>query len=673
MEEKILKIWAIAILLIIVSCGKYGYDYKDGYSEGDKDPSTILTDTAMNVADKSLYHRARIFPGLIGEQVKRIADTTVTFNMNYQNVSARDLTVRFTPLPIFSTGLYAPAGENIRIVVPSGVLGLTVQVGVHTEDLSYLSTLRRDPIIYSKQELFPGINFVKNLYGGTLWILTNNSREVPVSLHFSGAVRSPDFILGSMTPQEWIKEVESIEVPWLEIRSQRVVFSVPRSLVLDNKSASLTIDQALNAWKSIYEEDFYKWIGLEKNAVDARNRFPELPERAVLDIQLEYGLAHSGSPWVAQMDNAWYSSITNIDYILNSNVAGPSSWGVFHEIGHNYQQNFWVWNGLEEVTNNLFIWKSASRYRKLALAYHESIPQAFVEGLQYAAKYITKDMAFDAAINNTNGDYIRILPFLQIYNKAVGKNGESGWDFMPYIYNRTRNEKEPLVLDEARRDYFYRSISDFTGRDWRKFFDAWGIRLSVLAKNEIADLYPAIDKDIWTYNPLTNTGGDGPISAKEDVDNTQWSIRNKSSEEIIEEGGTNSGRAIRIIDGNNKTYWSSGFSFGIEEPPHSITFDMKKKQFIKGFYLVPRLDSKEQRPRRIEIRISSDNKNYIRLSNADLEQGYSFEMVNDAERKEFRLKNQQEMRYVQIYFRTENYSRGPVHAVAEFGAFTDID
>lgn len=663
----------LASLFILASCGKYGYDFADGYQDGDAEGSPILTDTSMYVADKSLYHRARIYPGLVGDNVKRIKDTTVTFNMDYVYVSATDLSVSVVPQPIFSTGLYAPAGENIRITVPAGVIGLTVQVGVHTDNLTGKDPLRRDPLIYTKKELFPGVNYVKNLYGGTIWLLTNNPRSEPIDLRFEGAVRSPDFILGQSNVQEWYQEVENTQVPWIEARSPRAVFSIPRAMIINYKEASMNIEDALKEWNEIYEKDFYDWMGLEKNTSNVKNKYPDLPERAVLDIQPSVGYAHSGNPWVAQMDKHWFSMFVDRNYILNPNNLGEVSWGAFHEVGHNYQQGgTWSWNGLGETTNNLFIWKTANRLNRLAIANHPAIKDAFATGLAYADRSGTKNIITDTETSTDNHPFVKILLFLQIFNQATGKNGESGWDFMPYIYKNARNTLYSFSLDEAKRDFFYRNLCEFTGQDWQRFCKAWGIQISILARNEMSALYPPIDKAIWTYNPLTNTGGTGTINPKEDIDNREWAILAKSTEEPTGEGESN-GKAIHLIDGNTATFWHSQWSAATATLPISITFQMKNNEIVKGFYFVPRQDSNGQRPKKIEIQVSRDNSNYRTLTNDDLESGYTFDMINSADRKEFRLKKQEEIRYIRIFFRENNHSNSVHHAIGEFGAFYDVD
>lgn len=300
-------LFALLAILTMNACGKYGYDFVDGYQTGDSTASPIETDTTMFVADKSLYPKARIFPGLVGDNVMRIKDTTIRMDLNFEYASAQERMVSVVPPPIFSTGLYAPAGELIRVVVPQGVIGLTIQIGVHMDNLSGKVPLRRDPIIYSVKELFPGVNYIRNLYGGTVWIRPNISRDTPVDLKIAGAVRSSDFIHDVTDAAKWRADVLKNEVPWLELRSKRVTFSVPRNAIvaLIQEGKLLDINDVLKEWNIIYEKDYYDWMGLTPNAILLKNKYPDLPERGVLDIQPSVGYGHSGNPWVATNDRGW--------------------------------------------------------------------------------------------------------------------------------------------------------------------------------------------------------------------------------------------------------------------------------------------------------------------------------------------------------------------------------
>lgn len=658
-------------LLAFASCGKYGYDFENGYNQGDSTGSEIEKDTVMFVADKSLYPRARIFPGLVGENVTRIADTTLTLDLSFEYGKTSDRKVQMVPQPIFSTGLYAPAGELIRVEVPSGLIGLTLQIGVHQDNLSGKTPLRRDAIIYTVKELFPGVNYVRNLYGGAIWVRPNISIEKPVELKIAGGVRSSDFILGTTDVSKWIADVQANDVPWLELRSKHVTFNVPRtsilSLIMEGRLQD--IDQVMKEWDEIYQKDYYDWMGFTPDAAELKNKYPNLPERGVLDIQPSAGYGHNGNPWVATNDRQWLDEWVNL-----TTISSGRSWGTYHEIGHNYQQvGTWSWSGLGETTNNLFVFNGLRRHgvKKVGGA-HPSLNGAFENGLKYAAKSTFKNQITDEQVNGDDAPFVKILPFLQIFNKAVGKNGQSGWDFMPYIYNSARNVEYSFGVDEAKRDFFYRSLCDFTGRDYVRFCNAWGIVVSAIARAEMAKKYPPLETKIWEYNPLTDQGGDKPLDPKYDFFNSSWTILEKSSEEATGEGATN-GKATAMIDGNLDTYWHSQWSGSVGVLPHTFTIDFNSSEMVKGFYLTPRSSGLGQHPRDIEIHVSTDNSTYRELTEDDLMPGYSFQMASSSARKEFRLKNAANVRFVKIYFRHTNHNGASHHAVGEFGAFYDID
>ena len=88
-----------------------------------------------------------------------------------------------------------------------------------------------------------------------------------MNLHFSGAVRSPDFILGKTNVQDWLKDVENTQVPWLEARSERVIFSIPRNMVINYKEDARNIEGALTEWNEIYEKDFYDCASNTKTTI----------------------------------------------------------------------------------------------------------------------------------------------------------------------------------------------------------------------------------------------------------------------------------------------------------------------------------------------------------------------------------------------------------------------
>jgi len=657
------------VVMALASCDKYGYDVEDGYQKGD-DSGEEVPDTDMSYVDRSLYDRARIYPGLVGDGVRRIADTTVMLDLNFKWVKTSDLRVSVTPSPLFSTGLYAAAGENIRITVPQGVVGLTVQVGAHRDNLTGKDPLRRDPILYTVKELFPGDNYIRNPYGGLIWIQAALSRTEPVPLKISNAVRTSDFIQGTSNQTTWLADVEANNVPWLELRSKRVIFTVPREYVLRYKDR-LSVDQILATWNEIYEKDYYDWMGLKPNVTgnDLKDSYPQLPERGVLDIQPSVGYAHSGFPWVAQQDMHWFLMFSSYDYFTGTINTGEGAWGAFHEIGHNYQQgSVWSWDGLGETTNNLFVFKAANRLNNPAVANHPALQNAFTKGVAYATSNDAKNFANpgDQWATSDNMPFFKLTPFLQIFNKVEGKNGEPGWDFMPFLYTRARHANTGFALNQAKIDFFYRTLCEYTGKDYFRFFNAWGIGLSTLVRREMRNTYDPIDKQIWTYNPLTNTGGEEPLGSKYDLNNSLfgWTSSYPAHASGGDGGGFPALYQFGFASGSGQ-YFHTDWSSSAPTLPFSITMDLKGVEAFKGLYYGNRDHSMTNK--RMRIYWSNTNN------------GVDWSLIGDfddlpttrAARIEIPFSQVYEARFVKVEFPEANRAGNTHVALTELGLFYD--
>lgn len=662
MKKKLLCV--AAILSIMASCGKYGYDFEDGYQEGESTGKDIERD--MDYIDKSMYDKARIYPGMVGATVHRIPDTTIYLPMNFHWIDGNDLKVSSAPGPVFSTGLYAPAGENIRIIVPEGVIGLTAQIGAHTDDLSGKDAARRSPLIYTVKELKPGENFIRNPFGGLLWVKASLSKPEEVGIKVTGAVKSPDFIHGKMTQQEWLKEVERSDVPWLELRTKRTIFTVPRALVLQHK-AELSVEQSLTFWNEIYEQDYYDWMGLTENNLEDKHAYPNFPERGVLDIHPSVGYAHSsgadGVPWVAQQDKHWFFMFANYNYIQGTLNKDEGAWGTFHEIGHNYQQGrVWSWSALGETTNNLFIFKTAERYNNAAIASHPALKHAFPAALTYALSKKEKNFNVLGDIDSDLRAFFRLTPFLQFFHKMEGRNGEPGWDFMTYLYTRARENTQIMALDQAKMDFFYRAVCDFSGRDYQRFFEVWGIPVSMVARREMRKKYPPMNREIWTFDPGTKTGGNGVLTSKYDLNNTLFAYT-PSAQTATNEGAANTLAALN--DNNYTTYWHTCWS-GCPVPtlPVRIDVDMKRVEAFKGFYYGNRHNNGMYN-RHVKAYKSTDGKNWVLIGD------YPNQSDIRGQRIELTFDEVQEARYFRIEFPLAGFNSSHV-AVSELGLFYDI-
>ncbi|WP_182953862.1 M60 family metallopeptidase [Pedobacter gandavensis] len=603
--NQLTKIFVTILLLTMTACKKYGYNIPDGYPDNSGNIATGSIDTNMKVIDKSKYSQARVFPGLVDPSEPRVQDAKFTLDLNYTDQTAGNLRISVAPEPQFSTGYYAAPGELIKIVVPQGIEGLVVQIGGQTDDLSGKSPLLRDPVIYMRQQLYAGNNFVRNLYGGTIYIRASHAYAVPVEFSISGACVSPDFILGKSNDAVWMEQVKASKVPWLELRSNRVIFLVPRDKVVAAfNSPTEPYTQpglVMSKWNDVFELDYNGWMGLSDNAVDAIDRSPQGAWRGVLDIQLSLGYGHSGFPFVGQNDNEWFGSFTSLKN-LSSN--GTGNWGSYHEFGHNCQQtSAWSWSTLGETTNNLFSFKVANRIGANYSGLHRAVNSNFPLAITYAGTAGLKDFDRDVAMNDP---FRRMTPFVQILELY-------GYGAMTYLYKEARHADRLNSSDILKHNFVYEKLSDYTQTDLSPFFGAWGILISDAVVAKVSAKYPPLTKAIWTYNPLTKTGGTGSI-----IYTTTVSASSSQS---------NDGNVTNLIDGvvSTSSYWSSQTSpapTAAQTFPIAITLatNSPAPMLIKGVTFAQRQNVSTGYVKDVEIFTSTDNVNYTSVGTTTLPQ-----------------------------------------------------
>jgi hypothetical protein len=593
--------------LAISSCKRTTINIDNGFPDGGKDSVSITVDTSTGRIDASKFSAARVFPGLICAEEPRITKT-VSMNLDYNPVGSY-LRISVPPYPQFSTGFYAAPGELVTIDVPANMYSLAVQIGAWTDNLSTKQgqgiAILRDPLIYSRQQLAPGRNYVRNLYGGHIFIIGNVPIKDPVTLTFGNVCKSPDFVLGETNAADWLAAIKTSCVPHLELRSKNFSIIVPREYCLQYPVSDPV--EMLTEWDRGMNEDYYKWTGLtdDPNA-DPLDKKPQLPIRFVLDIDLSVGYGHNGSPIVGKMDQYWFTSFTDLTNMRNAKV-----WGTYHEIGHNFQQGgWWSWSTLGETTNNLFIFKLA--HRLVQEGYTGAWPPKEHLGIgdQTAATAIgfAADPAggknFDGTDTRINNPFLRLIPFLQIFDKVPanwdGNGMPDGWGFFPYLYSQARKAVRQPATDLAKHDFVFENLCDYTKKNWIVFFKKWGIQVSDVTLNRVFTKgYAIMNKDFWNYNPTTQTGGNNTFNS-DPYDKANWAISSFSTQQNGGEGnscltGVANSNAVRIIDKDKSSYWHSNWSGTAANPPHWIIVDFNNiltpdnSISIAGFVFVQRI------------------------------------------------------------------------------------
>lgn len=607
--NQITKMLALVLMVSFAGCKKYGYEVPDGYPDNSQNIADGSIDTNMKVIDKSMYAKARVFPGLVDQAEPRVKDERFTLDLNFTDQTAQNLRINVAPSPQYSTGYYAAPGELIKIVVPAGVEGLTVQIGAHTDNLSGKSPLLRDPLIVNRKQLVSGVNYIRNLYGGHIYILATFAYPTPITFSISGACVSPDFILGQSNDTEWINRVKASAVPWLELRTRRVIFTIPRDKVLATLTSSEPFTNptlAMTKWNDVFDLDYNAWMGLSDNATDIRDKSPQSQWRGVLDIQLTNGYGHSGFPFVGTNDSEWFKGFTSVNNLNTSR----GQWGAYHEFGHNCQQpSIWSWSTLGETTCNLFSFKVANRIGADFNVLHPAVSSGFPKAIAYASGTGAKNFDTDVAMQQDEGGaFMKITPFVQLMEKL-------GYGSITYLYTEARHADRLNSSDITKHNFVYEKLSDYAKTDLSPFFGAWGITISDAVVNKVSAKYPTLKTALWTYNPLTKTGGTGPV-----VYNT--TIVSVSS---VQSGD---GTTAALVDGivNASSYWHS--NYGTATSTNTLGYPINiilgtgspVPIQVRGVTFAQRQNSAAGYVKDVEIFTSNDNVNYVSVGTTTLPQ-----------------------------------------------------
>ena len=587
----------ILISVILFSCKKYGYKFDDGYDNGQESPNANASTTPLG-NDFSKHGVARVFPGLVGESEPRLNGYNVTIKLNNKYVFPADIKVLSTPGLQYSTGLYAPAGEPVLIEVPEGAMGLTAQVGGWTDDLSTISTLKRDPIIYSMIVLSPGKNYIRNLYGGSIYIRPSlNTSLKEVSLKITGAVKSPDFVLGETSDASWSDMVSQSSVPWFKLVGKRIIFELPKYFLDKHPISNPTA--LMEEWDRIIGDDIYHWKGLEDVTSDSLNKAPDAPVWVIMDAQPRNGFAHSYFPVVLQMDeNLFNNEIADLNALKTS-----GAWRTMSEIGRNNVTSTWAWSAIYETASNLFSLKTADRLGINIRNLEPEMKIAVDTAMWYVKQPKTIKSNFAADINaRTNSYLIKLIPFVQLFEKIKVLNPlVDGYGLMGYLDYKARHLTRQTYSDREKINLLYQYASEYAKTDLYPFFYYWAMLPSGSVIDSISGKFPKLTLDIYNYNPVLDTGGTRPIPPPTKViDRTGWSPIDFCCQEP-----QRNFYVSNMFDGDvNIAWWPNTVLSTPVHRPHWFVFDLGKYYNVAGYWYTS-FGSNSYLPKDLSLYVSS--------------------------------------------------------------------
>ncbi len=523
------------------------------------------------------------YPGLVPNAIERLVNgIKVEVNAVYTPSVPDTRTNIVTAKPWFNTGLYAPPAETVTVIKPTDLSGkVFIQIGVAP---TLTGQILRYPTIYTNQELIQDTTRMVNFFGGNIYIVPESPFTKPETFEFKGVVKSPDFTLGTTTPNTWLEAVQPLlTVPFAEISSKRINWNVP-VVTLKKITNANDIEQLTKFYDEIIEKDFNIYSGLSDAQKGQLHGSPDVPLRIASDVQ-----AISGAyPMIFAKDilNAafdWSNKDEKIRSILSA-------------IGHSYQSSAWTWgdglNGGIVNTSNDF------HYMHYYTRTKGSWPD-FTSNFQSVINRFVKNS--DATKNFDNSTIMKesnaaLIPFMQLAQKF-------GWDLFAYLGKTSRElaSEYDVILNDIparRRSYFCYRVCEYVQKDMRPFFDAWGIKYGSMLSSEMAKL-PAWDVNdkFWeTFDPAIipsfEVKSTAPVILLDnstlvklvagDLSRSNWTIANFSSDH-------SEGRVPAIIDGNNATYWHANWaSSATGAPPQWVSINLGGEFLVNQVKFLPR-------------------------------------------------------------------------------------
>ncbi|MFT4623425.1 MAG: hypothetical protein ACI8PZ_002081 [Myxococcota bacterium] len=403
------------------------------------------------------------FPGAVPADAPRV-DRVVTVDGTHTGWNTHYWYSGAGSARLESTGLYAAAGDVVAVTVPPEVVGagLELQIGMHSDSLWALDTIQRSPDVVNRTALDATTVEVASRFGGLIAVTVPRDSDLgPLAIGIAGAVEAPRYVLGETDPATWAA-LRDAAAPWAELASDRLVLTVPSSVVRDLANPS---------------DVTALWAELLDGAADLAGVSRERPraERLVVDRQISAGWMHSGYPIMGHDSEA--ADWVDVDAMRDG------MWGPLHEIGHNHQWGPWVLPGTTESSVNLWsVYLSEEHLGIDRLDAHPAIGPGEREAR--IAAYLATGPDFDAWSVWTALD-----TYLQLQEAF-------GWGFYTGVFERYHALPVQPSGDDAVIDEWVVQTSLEAGLDLTGFYAAWGMPFTGAAVDRVAHLPP------WVGHPM---------------------------------------------------------------------------------------------------------------------------------------------------------------------------
>lgn len=394
-----------------------------------------------------------------------------------------------------STGIFLPKDEEIIIYVEEIPENLELHVG-QWGNYTNVTGLTDGKLQFNsgKAKLQQGQNrFTNSLTGGMVY-LVNSSTTQTVQISLSKNINVPYFIQGKTSVEDFKASLEQFsDVPFMEFVNEDTIATIR----MDRAKDIFLKDEQVNRFMNYVSQA----IRLENDAAGLDFNGLGITKKAPQRIHIANPSDGIGKFYCTDFHLGMHSATTGDREVFNSGE-NMTNWGLFHEIGHSYQNPFYTWDNMSEVTVNIY-----SDYVQSHLTGNNSPYDAIMSPNNKHNNYRAKVARYFTNIQNdpswTMEAEIAKYP-TDFYFAALGMYvtlpRTFGYDFYPELnklYRATPAADLPNTSDE-KKQFFIIMASKIANRDLTPYFDFWHFAVTEETKQTLTALHlPPLEKEIW--------------------------------------------------------------------------------------------------------------------------------------------------------------------------------
>ncbi|OUA58362.1 MULTISPECIES: putative mucin/carbohydrate-binding domain-containing protein [Bacillus cereus group] len=362
--------------------------------------------------------------------------------------------------PYEPTGIYVKSGEEVVIQV-EGTQQIKAYIGTYSYE-------KEEPKQFN---LNPGENKISSSNGGLLYFYNYHNTAEVVAKVKKGGTPNPLFILGKHTTKDWKRMLAENPDPYaIEMKGENSLLTMHPETVAEH----------------LKQEDPAALLKKHDEIINIEHKISGLSKDGA-------GVANQGKHSIHFVED-WYTddymyatyyrtaySKGNLESVLNLEELTNDGWGPWHEVGHQHQQDTWLWDGLGEVTVNIY-----SLAVQTTFGHKTRLEQ---EGRYEAAfAYLGKPDAQEKM-----NEFEKLVMFWQLH-LAYGDQ------FYPNLHQMYRllHDTELPKSDEEKKQMFIYMTSKVAGQNLIPFFDKWGLIANDATREKIEKLnLPKLEKEIW--------------------------------------------------------------------------------------------------------------------------------------------------------------------------------